>query len=169
MNGNGRRPAITLVTLCGCHAMANLVQSWHKNHGRMGPLFHLSHTGLARNRRVSGRTNHPSAHSLGCKGRNDNLPWGGNAETSSASSVGCFVSSASSSTCLSLRSCNQLYRLCNEKRLFLGMPGIATNAFPWQESVPLTVRPAPGEKLNTTFCHSKQWPCGHSFDGTKPL
>ena len=55
MNGNGRRPGITLVTLYGCHAMANLVQSWHKNHARIGPLFHLSHTGLARNRRVSSR------------------------------------------------------------------------------------------------------------------
>ena len=58
MNGNGRRPGITSVTLCGCHAMANLVQSWHKNHARIGPLFHLFHTGLARNRRVSSRWHH---------------------------------------------------------------------------------------------------------------
>ena len=49
---------------------------------------------------------------------------------------------------LSLRLCNQLYGLCCEKGFFLGLPGIATTDFLWQESELLTVRSAPGEKLN---------------------
>ena len=49
---------------------------------------------------------------------------------------------------LSLRLCNQLYGLCCEKGLFLRLPGTATTDFLWQESDLLTVRSAPGEKLN---------------------
>ena len=52
-NGVGRRPGITLVTLCGRQTIAKIVQRWRKHHARIDLLFHLSHTGLARNRIVS--------------------------------------------------------------------------------------------------------------------
>ena len=120
---------------------------------------------------LHGRTVHPSlAHSWEPRGAMRTSPGGGNVASSSASFFGCFVSTAWPLTRLSLRLCNQLYGLCREEGFFLGLPGIATTDFLWQESVLLTVRSAPGEKLNATVCHSMQWPCGHSFnDGTKPL
>ena len=43
---------------------------------------------------------------------------------------------------------NQLYGLFCEKGFFLGLHGIATTDFLWQESELLTVRSVLGEKLN---------------------
>ena len=62
-------------------------------------------------------------------------PFGGECSTlvSKLSSFA-FASTAWPLICLSLRSCNQLKGLCNEKRLFRRMLGIATTEFLGQES-----------------------------------
>ena len=73
-------------------------------------------------------------------------PEGGYAAISSASPFGCFVSTALSLTRLSLRRCNQLYGLFCEEGFFLGLHGIATTDFLWQESELRAVRSASGEK-----------------------
>ena len=102
-------------------------------------------------------TEHTSLALLGCQGVQRRPPFGG--ESSTLVSI-----------CLSLRSCNQLQGLCNEKGLFLGILGIATTDFLGQESDLLTIRAAPAKHPITTVCHSMQWPFGHSFEGeAKPL
>ena len=68
---------------------------------------------------------------------------GGNAASSSASLFGRFASTAWPLIRLSLRWCNQLFRLCREKGFFLGKFGIATTDLLWQESVLLTVMKSP--------------------------
>ena len=122
---------------------------------------------------LHGRTVHPSlAHSWEPRGAMMNPHWGRECSI--------FVSMLLRLLCLHrLTLDSPLAPLCaiscmgcaiSEKGFFLGLPGIATTDFLWQESVLLTVRSAPGEKLNATFCHLMQWPCGHSIDdGTKPL
>ena len=83
---------------------------------------------------------------LGAKGCNEDLPWEAMQHLRQQAFSVAFASTAWPLFRLSLRLCNQLYRLCREKGFFLGKPGIATTDFLWQESVLLTVMRSPERK-----------------------